>query len=141
MKKATTAPTLGKYSPLTMSRKRILGNMHPRCDRLKDYIGVHLNDAAGEKLGFVDESLGTYADAFTFHLSEEHCRMLAGGKYDCSFTYQLATPGEVEQSRSKRRVKLVSMFLTARKIEDAPVAAAAAARPLTDQPLILAAAD
>ena len=104
-----------KYSPLTMSRSRILGNMYARCDRLEDDIAVYLNDAAGEKLGVVDESLGKYADAFTFRLSEENCKMLAGGRFDYSFDCQFSNSAEVVSSRSKRRIQLISMYLTARK--------------------------
>lgn len=110
-----------KYSPLTMSRSRILGNMYSRCDRLNDHIAVYLNDEAGEKLGVVDESLGKYADAFTFHLSEENCKMLAGGKYDFTFNYQFATPAAIATPQSKRRIELISMFLTARETHEEPI--------------------
>lgn len=98
-----------------MSRSRILGNMYTQCDRLNEHIVVYLNDAAGEKLGVVDESLGKYADAFTFHLSEENCKMLAGGKYDYTFDYQVAAPVAAASSRSKQRIQLISMFLKARE--------------------------
>ena len=104
-----------------MSRSRILGDFYARCDRLKDHIAVFLNDAAGEKLGVVDESLGKYADAFTFHLSEENCKMLAGGKYDFTFNYQFAAPAAVASPKSKRRIELTSMFLTARETHDKPI--------------------
>ena len=107
-----------KYSPLTMSRSRILGNMYSRCDRLNDHIAVYLNDEAGEKLGVFDESLGKYADAFTFHLSEENCKMLAGGKYDYTFDYRFAASAEKTSSLSKRRIRLISMILTARETQE-----------------------
>jgi hypothetical protein len=126
MKKVIPAPKAMKYSPLTMSRSRILGDMYTRCDRLEDYIAVYLNDAAGEKLGVVDESLGKYADAFTFHLSEENCKMMAGGKFDYSFNYQFSAPAEVVASRSKRRVQLISIFLTARETHEKPLTTALA---------------
>jgi len=101
----------------------MLGDMYTRCDRLNDHIEVYLNDMAGERLGVVDESLGKYADAFTFHLSEENCRMLAGGKYDYTFNYKFAAPAEAMPSRSKRRIELISMFLTAREVpKDVPKA-------------------
>ena len=101
-----------------MSRSRILGNMYTRCDRLDDYIAVYLNDAAGEKLGVVDESLGKYADAFTFHLSEENCKLLAGGKFDYTFDYRSAAPAETTSSRLKGRIRLISMFLIARETHE-----------------------
>ena len=104
-----------------MSRSRILGNMYARCERLVDHIAVYLNDAAGEKLGSVDESLGKYADAFTFHLSEENCKMLAGGKFDYSFDCQFSESAELVSSRSKRRIQLVSMILKPRETHNKPV--------------------
>ena len=101
-----------------MSRSRILGNMYTRSDRLNDHIAVYLNDSTGEKLGVVDECLGKYADAFTFHLSEENCKMLAGGKFDYTFDYRFAAPAEPTSSRSKRRIRLISMFLKAREMHE-----------------------
>ena len=118
MKKELPAPIPMKYSPLTMSRSRILGNMYTRSDRLNDHIAVYLNDSTGEKLGVVDECLGKYADAFTFYLSEENCKMLAGGKFDYTFDYRFAAPAETTSSRSKRRIRLISMFLKAREMHE-----------------------
>jgi hypothetical protein len=119
MKKVQSKPQRMKYSPLTLSRSRVLGGLYTRCERLATkYISVYLNDASGEKLGVVDESQGQYADAFTFYLSEENCKMLAGGKYDYSFDCQLSESASVTPSRSKRPIQLISMYLTARKTYD-----------------------
>lgn len=112
-----------KYSPLTVSRSRVLGTLYTRCERMSaKSISVYLNDSSGEKLGVADESQGQYADAFTFHLSEENCKMLAGGKYDYSFDYYFSGRDAVPPRHSKRRIKLISIFLTPRKTVEKPVA-------------------
>jgi hypothetical protein len=80
-----------------------------------------LNDLAGEKLGFADESLGKYADAFTFHISEENCKKLAGGQYLYSFNYEFADRSDAGTSKDKRRIKLTSILLTMRKGYDKPL--------------------
>ena len=66
------------YSPLTLARRHVLGNLYARCERSTKEVPVYLNDTDGERLGFVDESLGRYADAFTFHLPEEHLQTTGG---------------------------------------------------------------
>jgi hypothetical protein len=90
-------------------------------------IPVYLGDAVGERLGFVDESLGKYADAFTFHLSEDVCKKLAGGQFLYSFDYHFSEPSSTASSPGRRRIKLLSVFLTMRKGYDKPVARAARA--------------
>lgn len=113
------------YSPLTISRRHVLGGLYEKCDRIDSSVGVYLGDVNGEKLGFVDESMGKYADAFTFHLSEEICKKLAGGQYTYSFDYDISRSRLKGESTAKQRVKLVSIFLTMRKGYDKPVARAA----------------
>ena len=111
-----------KYSPLTLSRSHVLGDFYKRCERAPKPISVYLDNSAGTLLGVVDESLGQYADAFTFHLSEENCKMLAGGKYDYSFDYYFSESDDVPLAISKRRIQLTSIFLTARKTVEKPAA-------------------
>jgi len=113
------------YSPLTLSRSHVLGQLYARCERLAKGVSVYLENAAGEKLGFADESLGHYADAFTFHLSEENCKKLAGGQFTYSFDYHFSESAAAAPSPSKRRIRLISIFLTARKGYDKPVARSA----------------
>jgi hypothetical protein len=115
MKKQYLAPKVMKYSPLTLSRSHVLGDYYKRCEHLPTSIAVYLDNLAGELLGEVDESLGKYADAFTFHLSEENCMMLAGGNFDYSFDYYFSESDDKPLSISKRRIQLISIFLTARK--------------------------
>jgi hypothetical protein len=117
MKKVHIAPRLSNYGPLSISRRHVLGDYYSRCERVIKPISVYLNDVAGEKLGFVDEGLGQYADAFTFHLSEDKCKMLAGGHFDYSFDYYFSQAADpVPLAISSRRIQLISIFLTERKI-------------------------
>jgi hypothetical protein len=109
------------YSPLTLARRHVLGELYGQCERVIKDVPVYLNDLTGERLGHVDESLGKYADAFTFHLSEENCKKLAGGQFtysfDCRFTETL-TDAVVPRLR---RVRLISIFLILRKGYEKPV--------------------
>jgi hypothetical protein len=118
------------YSPLTLARRHVLGNLYERCDRIDSSVTVYLNDADGEQLGFVDESMGKYADAFTFHLAEEICKRLAGGQFIYSFDYRVAAKSN---QSPKQRIKLTSIFLTMRKGYDKPVARAAAAAHVVEE--------
>ena len=113
------------YSPLTLSRQHVLGSLYGRCDHVTKDVPVYLNDVQGEKLGFVDESLGRYADAFTFHLPEEVCKRLAGGQFIYSFDYHFSEAASHARASGNRRIKLVSVFLTMRKGYDKPVARSA----------------
>jgi len=148
MKKQPLAPQRMKYSPLTLSRSHVLGEYYKRCERLPDPISVYLDNTSGELLGNVDESLGKYADAFTFHLSEEVCKMLAGGKFDYSFGYHFTESDSDATPSSRRRIQLDSVFLTERPTAEKPPAipdvqnpTTTTDQPLADQPLSFAATD
>jgi hypothetical protein len=97
----------------------VLGDLYSRCERLEK-APVYLNDDLGERLGFVDESQGHYADAFTFHISEENCKKLAGGQFVFSFNYEFASRSDSSLAAEKRRIKLKSILLTMRKGYDKP---------------------
>jgi hypothetical protein len=107
------------YSPLTISRRHVLGDLYARCERVVE-VPVYLNDTVGESLGFADESHGHYADAFTFHLNEETCKKLAGGQFSYSFNYEFANRSDAGLSPSRRRVKLTSITLIMRKGYEKP---------------------
>ena len=107
------------YSPLTLSRRHVLGDLYARCERTEE-VPVYLNDAMGEKLGSADESLGKYADAFTFRLSEENCKKLAGGQFQYSLGYEFANRSDASLSPNRRRIKLTSISLTMRKGYEKP---------------------
>jgi len=108
------------YSPLTLARRHVLGEHYTRCEHSTN-VPVYLNDASGEQIGYADESHGIYADAFTFHLPEDFCKRLAGGQYLYSFDFHFSESAKKGISAGKRRVKLVSIFLTMRKGYDKPV--------------------
>lgn len=103
------------YSPLAIKRRQVLGELYPICDNL-EMVPVHLENAEGEKLGFADESLGHYADAYLFHLPEDVCKKLSTGHYVYSFDYEISDQ-EVEDS--EKRVSINCIYLTGRKVPDA----------------------
>lgn len=107
------------YGPLTLSRRHVLGDLYSRCERLTK-VPVFLNDDQGEELGFVEENLGHYADAFTFHISEENCKKLAGGQFLYSFNYEFVSRSDASLAKSKRRIRLTSILLTMRKGYEKP---------------------
>jgi hypothetical protein len=107
------------YSPLTLSRRHVLGELYSRCERVVE-VPVYLNELSGERLGFADESLGVYADALTFHISEENCKKLAGGQFLYSFNYDFANRSDAALPAAKRRVKLKSIMLIMRKGYEKP---------------------
>jgi hypothetical protein len=104
------------FSPLALARRHVLGDHYSRCDRIGS-IPVYLDEVGGEVLGSVDEGLGHYADAFLFHLSEEHCKKLSTGhftySFDCKYKGKRGTPG--------RRMVLNSITLTSRKNYEKPL--------------------
>src|SRR5689334_18372246 len=98
------------YSPLAIRRNYILGDMYQQCDRIES-IPVYLNEVSGELLGYVDEGLGQYIDAFLFHLPEDICKKLSSGHYQYGFDYDVLTG----QNDKKRRVKLNCIVLINRR--------------------------
>jgi hypothetical protein len=100
------------YSPVTIRRNYVLGKIYQQCDGIES-IPVYMNDQSGELLGYVDESLGHYADAFTFHLSEEVCKKLSASHYDYAFGFEYS--GQTEQTVNKKRIKLNHILLVGKK--------------------------
>lgn len=105
------------YGPISLSRRHVLGDLYARCEAIEN-VPVYMGGTDGEILGYVDESLGHYADAFCFHLSEDVCKKLSAGHFTYSFEYDLSD--DAEQS-AKRRVKLNRIILNARKAYAKPV--------------------
>ncbi len=105
------------YSPIALSRRHVLGDYYSRCDAIES-VPVYLDGTDGELLGQVDESMGKYADAFLFHLSEEFCKKLSAGHFTCSFDFEKVeeTDGPV-----RRRIKLNSITLIPRKAYAKPL--------------------
>jgi hypothetical protein len=103
------------YSPIAIKRRQVLGDLYSVCDPV-EMVPVHIENADGEKVGHVDESLGHYADAFLFHLPEDVAKKLSTGHYIYSFDYDYADP---DSTGRNRRIKLNYIFLTGRKAPDA----------------------
>ena len=99
------------YSPLAIKRLSVLGDLYSKCESINS-IPVYMDSDSGEMLGYVDESLGRYADAFLFHLSEEVCKKLSTGLYTYSFDYDFLRD---ESESGKKRIVLNYFVLTGRK--------------------------
>jgi hypothetical protein len=102
------------YGPLTMARRHILGDLYKKCDH-SQIVPVYMNDADGEVLGHAEEGGGPYADSLTFHMSEENCKLMAGGKFDYSFGTEFSGPERAGGRQQMRRVRLTSILLVLRK--------------------------
>lgn len=99
------------YSPLAIKRRQILGDIYNRCEKIET-IPVYMDDVSGELLGHADESLGQFADAFVFHLSENVCKKLSTGHYNFGFDYDVLESG----NSKKGNIKLNYILLVGRKI-------------------------
>lgn len=109
-------------APLSITRRHVLGELYSRCDAVTENVPVYI--AAGEGVenaglvGYVDQSLGHYADAFTFHLSPEICKQLSAGYYSYSFEYEFSDP---TLSTPRSRVRLTTISLVSRQSYTKPV--------------------
>ena len=106
------------YSPIALSRRHVLGEYYSRCEAIES-VPVYLDAPGGELLGEVDESMGKYADAFLFHLSEELCKKLSAGHFTCSFDFEKAEVAD--GAAPNRRIKLNSITLIPRKAYAKPL--------------------
>jgi len=100
------------YSPLEIKRSYVLGKIYKQCDPIES-IPVYMNDQSGELLGYVDESSGHYADAFTFNLSETVCKQLSSSHFDYAFGFEYSE--KTDQHVSKKRIKLNHILLVGKK--------------------------
>lgn len=105
-----------ELGPISFSRRHVLGDLYSRCDAIGT-IPVYLDTVDGELLGHVDQGLGHYADAFSFHLQSDICKKLSSGYFTYAFSYQFSDP---EQIKGLRRVTLDSICLVSRKGYDRP---------------------
>ena len=96
------------YNLLTMKRRHILGDLYSRCDAIET-IPVYLDIKSEEPIGFADESLGRYADAFIFHLPDVICKKFSSNGYSVVTDYELAE----NNGSSKKRYKLNHFILVA----------------------------
>lgn len=105
--------------PISLSRRHVLGDLYSRCDVVTS-VPVYLNSVEGELLGHVDQGLGHYADAFSFHLADDVCKKLSAGFFTYAFDYQYSEEPIVAGQRKK--VILTAIFLIARQNYERPVA-------------------
>ncbi len=106
------------YSPLSLSRRHVLGDLYGRCDPIAENVPVYLDGTTRELLGQADECLGHYADAISFHLPDDFCKKLSAGHFTYSFDYEHA---EQAAGVGRRRIKINSITLIARKAYQKPV--------------------
>jgi hypothetical protein len=110
------------HSPLAMKRRHVLGDIYDRCEHVEN-IPVYLDTKAGEPVGYADESLGHFADAFLFHLPELVCKKLSTGHFDYIFDYEYVR--RTAGSSGRRRIRLNGILLIPKRKtpEDSPVGA------------------
>ncbi len=96
------------HSPLAIKRRHVLGDIYDRCDHIEN-IPVYFETKTEEPLGYADESLGHFADAFLFHLPEHFCKKLSTGHFDYIFEYEYALG--VGRPGGRKRIKLTGILL------------------------------
>ncbi len=101
------------YSPLAIKRRNVLGDIYKMCETVEN-VPVFLETKLDEQIGFADESLGHYADAFLFHLPEDICKKLSTGHYNYAFDYEVLE-NDITNNKQKR-IKLNHILLVGRKI-------------------------
>lgn len=74
---------------LSFKRRHVLGNLYSKCENITE-IPVYLNELSDEPIGFADESLGYYMDAFSFHLPEPICKKLSSNGYLFAIGYEVS---------------------------------------------------
>lgn len=98
------------YNPVAIKRSYVLGSLYNQCDNIQS-VPVYMDDASGDVLGYADESLGRYVDAFLFHLPEDICKKLSTGHYKYGFDFDFY---QDEKAGRKKRIKLNYILLISR---------------------------
>jgi len=112
------------YSPLSMARRHVLGALYSRCEQIAGEVPVFVTPTPEEEtlepslVGHVDQGLGHYADAFTFHLSPDLCKQLSAGYFSYEFNYEYVDP---KDKGSQSKVRLSSISLVARTNYTRPI--------------------
>lgn len=101
------------FSPLSLSRRHVLGDLYAKCEPSTENVPVYLLGEENELLGHAAESLGHYADALTFHLADDICKRLSAGQYMYEF--------DVDNTNQQGRVIIRTIFLKARKPYEKPL--------------------
>src|SRR5215204_1917029 len=108
---------------LSISRRHVLGSLYDRCDAIEGSIPVYLAGDAPDLLGYADQALGHYADAFSFHLDSDSCKKLSAGQFSYAIGYDHSEP---HSDGSRGRVKLTSITLVRHKGYEKPIKASKA---------------
>jgi hypothetical protein len=93
---------------LSFARRHVLGDMHNRCDEVES-VPVYMEGDLETQVGFADQSMGRYRDAFSFHLPADVCKKLSSGHFTFSFGYAHAKAVDLF---SKPRIRLTYICLT-----------------------------
>jgi hypothetical protein len=72
-----------------------------------------MGEKGGEPLGYADESLGHFADAFLFHLPELVCKKLSTGHFDYVFDCEYIR--SAAGAAARKRIKLNGILLVPKK--------------------------
>lgn len=104
-------------SVLSLARRHVLRDLYERCEPIEESIPVYFVSDQ-ELVGHADQSLGHYADAFSFHLDPDFCKKLSGGQFGYTIGYE---PVDPKAKGSRTRLKLTSITLTPRKTYEKPV--------------------
>jgi hypothetical protein len=103
---------------LSLSRRHVLGSLYDRCEPIEGTIPVYLDGETPTLLGHVDESLGKYVDALSFHLDPDSCKKLSGGQFGCTVNYR---PTDPKAKGSRGRITLSSITLVGRETWKKPI--------------------
>jgi len=101
------------FSPLSLSRRHVFGDLYSRCEPSTEDLPVYLLGDENELLGHAAESPSHYADSITFHLADDICKRLSAGQY----TYEF----DVDKTEKQGRVIVRTIFLKARKPYEKPI--------------------
>lgn len=99
------------YNPLAIKRRNILADLYNQCDHINS-IPVYMDNLSDDPIGYVDESLGHYADGFVFHLPEDVCKKLSVSGYEIGIDYSFTG---VEGKTNSQRIKLNHIILVAKQ--------------------------
>ena len=92
---------------VSFARRHVLGDLHGRCNVI-DLVPVFLDEDPTTEIGFIDQSLGRYSDAFNFHLPADVCKKLSSGHYRFPLGFDRDKPTEEVK---KPRVTLTHVYL------------------------------
>lgn len=100
-----------QFSPLTIRRRYILGNLTDKCGVVNE-VPIYLNEITESPVGYVNELPERYKDAFLFHLPEDICKRLASNGYNLDLDYDFCE--QEAKSKNNKQIRLNHIILTSR---------------------------